>query len=268
VSGSQQTEIDPGRWHLELVPCPECGAEGLRRRRCTNCGYVFPVEEGAEPVPEVAVPDESDEGEEKTFLVKEGQQEEEVVVREQARATPDVMEELAKSLRMQVWAVGMLQEGKVSEVQFGRLYDSYLRRLRPYVDRRNMMLEAVNYLEPIEADLKEATLRLEELEMRRSIKDASDEEYRVKVPAVEWDIRRNEEELMKRREEISYLEDLKSVLTEAEIADLKEKAARCIEMMEGEDPQWEASKGTTNRVKEALKGVEECLEGFGHSLTE
>ncbi len=267
MSGSQQTEIDPGRWHLELVPCPECGAEGLKRRRCTNCGYVFSVEKMPEPVPEVDVLDES-EGEGKAFLVEEGLQKGEVVVREHTRATPDVMEELAKSLQMQVWAVGMLQEGKVSEAQFSRLYDSYLRRLRPYVDRRNMMLEAASYLKPIEADLKEARLRLEELEMRRSIMDASDEEYQVKVPAIEWDIKSNEDDLRKRRKEISYLEDLKSVLTEAEISDLKERAARCIEMMESEDPPWEVSKGTTNKVKEALKGVQECLEGFGHSLIE
>jgi hypothetical protein len=267
VSSSQQTEIDPGRWHLELVPCPECGAEGLKRRHCINCGYVFPVEK-AEPVPEVEVPDGSGDGEEKAFLAEEGQREEEVVVREQTRATPDVMEELAKSLLMQVWAVGMLQEGKVSEAQFSRLYDSYLSRLRPCVNRRSMMLEAASDLEPIEANLKEARLRLEELEMRRSIKDASDEEYRVKVPAIEWDIKSNEEELMKRREEINYLEDLKSVLTESEIADLKEKAASCIEMMESEDPPWEASKGTTSKVKEALKGVQECLDGFGHGLIE
>ena len=268
MESSQQAETDLGRWRLELVTCPDCGAEGLKRKRCLKCGYTFPVDEEIEAGPDVESLDDSEDKDEGAFFVEEGREKMEVAVGEQTRATPDVMEELAKSLSMQVWAVGMLQEGKVSEAQFGRFYNGYLTRLRPCVDRRKIILEAAGNLEPIEAELKEARLRLEELEMRRSIRDASDEEYRVKVPAIEWDIGRNEEELRKRRAEISSLEDLNSVMSEGEVAALIEKATRCFEMMESEDPPWEAGKETTAKVREALKDVRECLESFGYSLKE
>ena len=57
-------------------------------------------------------------------------------------------------------------------------------------------------------------------------------------------------------------------MSEGEVAALIEKAARCFEMMESEDPPWEAGKETTAKVREALKDVRECLGSFGYSLKE
>ncbi|UCH57411.1 MAG: hypothetical protein JSV18_00375 [Candidatus Bathyarchaeota archaeon] len=180
----------------------------------------------------------------------------------------DVMESLVKSLSMQLWSVDMLQEGKVNEKHFNRLYASYSIRLKPCLGRRNEMLEFARDLEPLETKLDDAKVRIEELEMRRAIKDVTDEEYRVKIPALKWDIKHYEEGLTKRWAEINFLEDLKSVASEEEINELKVKAEKCIEAMNSEDSPWKGSPETTEKVKEALEDIKACFEGFGYTLSE
>ena len=130
------------------------------------------------------------------------------------------------------------------------------------------MLEEARHLEPLETRLKEARLSLEELEMRRSIRDVSDDEYRVKTPAIRWEIENCEEGLKAKRAKITYLHDLKSVISDGEIADLQEKAERCIRNMGKEDRPWEASSETIDKIDDALKNVQDCFESFGYSLTE
>jgi hypothetical protein len=63
------------------------------------------------------------------------------------------------------------------------------------------MLEEARNLEPLEVELNEARLRLEELAMRKSIRDASEGEYRVKMPAIKWEIEHYEEGLRKEGED-------------------------------------------------------------------
>jgi hypothetical protein len=127
------------------------------------------------------------------------------------------------------------------------------------------MLEEARDLEPLENELNEARLSLEELEMRRKIRDVSDEEYRLKMPAIKWDIEHHEEGLRVKKAKITFLHDLKSVLSEDEIADTQ-KAEKCIRMLDNEDDSWEASAKTISKAKDALKDVQDCFESFGYSL--
>ena len=135
-----------------------------------------------------------------------------------------------------------------------------------YCERAHGLLEEARDLEPLENELNEARLSLEELEMRRKIRDVSDEEYRLKMPALKWDIEHHEEGLRVKKAKITFLHDLNSVLSEDEIADLQEKAAKCNRMLDNEDDAWEASAKTIRKVKDALKDVQDCFESFGYSL--
>lgn len=277
MASGQQTEFDKGVWRIELMLCPECGAESPKMKRCLRCGHTFKVEEKDEI--------EKGEGEGVGIEVLPGKMyEEDVIAMENTElamepvatfvskrenecdpATRDVMEDLVKGLSMQLWSVDMLQEKKVTETQFDRLFADYSNRLKPSLERRNEMLEEARDLEPLENELNEARLSLEELEMRRKIRDVSDEEYRSKMPAIKWDIEHYEEGLRVKKAKITFLHDLKSVLSEDEIADTQEKAERCIRMLNNED-SWEASAKTISKVKDALKDVQDCFESFGYSL--
>ncbi len=85
------------------------------------------------------------------------------------------------------------------------------------------------------------------------------------MPAIKWDIGHYEEGLRVKKAKITFLHDLKSVLSEDEIADTQEKAEKCIRMLDNE-ASWEASAKTISKVKDALKDVQGCFESFGNSL--
>ncbi len=68
---------------------------------------------------------------------------------------------------------------------------------------------------------------------------------------------------MVKKAKITFLNDLKSVISEDEITGLQEKAEKCIRMMDGEDRSLEASSETVLKVKDALKEVQKCFDSFG-----
>lgn len=275
----QQVKPDSGVWRLELVSCPECGSESPKMKRCLKCGHVFQFEEEAETEPVEKEAFKTDgllekkvDGEKGTMVMNEhlecenqiGQSE--IQRGECSQATRDVMENLVKSMSMQLWSLDMLHEGKVDERQFDRLFTEYSARFRPCLDQRNEMLEVEKEIEPLEAELKEARLRSEELEMRKTIRDISEDEYRVKMPAINWDISHCEKGLKKRKSEVAFLKDLSKVLSEAEIMRMQEKAMKCVEIME-RGGVLDINPETSAKVRDALKDMQDCFESFGFSIS-
>ena len=169
------------------------------------------VEEEAEPIVEVAEPavesvleisvDESVESvEASVFEVVEGPEIEdverveevepvaEIVIEPKPSYEPDpvirdVMENFAKNISMKIRLVGLLRDGGVKSDIFEKLFESYLARGELLMNSRSEMLDRVKYdLGLMERALYEAKEGLEELEIRRSIDDVSDEEYAAKAP--------------------------------------------------------------------------------------
>jgi len=87
------------------------------------------------------------------------------------------------------------------------------------------------------------------------------------MPSIKWDIKHYEEGLRVKKAKITFLHDLKSVLSDKEISNLQEKIEKCIRMMDINDLPWEDSVETINEVKEVLKDAKDCFESFGYSLT-
>ena len=87
------------------------------------------------------------------------------------------------------------------------------------------------------------------------------------MPSIKWDIKHYEEGLRVKKAKITFLHDLKSVLSDKEISNLPEKIEKCIRMMDINDLPWEDSVETINEVKEVLKDAKDCFESFGYSLT-
>lgn len=88
------------------------------------------------------------------------------------------------------------------------------------------------------------------------------------MPSIKWDIKHYEEGLRVKKAKITFLHDLKSVLSDKEISNLQEKIEKCIRMMDMKDSPWEASAETNNKVEDALKDAKDCFESFGYSLTD
>ncbi len=212
-----------------------------------------PVEEGEAPVVET---------EEEVMTWAEP--EERVHVCEPDHLVREVMENLAKSISLKLWLVNMLCEGKVEEGHFLKLFEGYEFRSELYMNQRNEMLERDRDLAASEKVLNEARVGLQELEMRKVIRDISDDEYDAKAPAYKWDIDHYEHVITKRKREVEFLEDLSRVMPKDEIVQLKEIADNCRGEIDRLESSSGISPGTTEKVRKALEEAIACLEGFGY----
>jgi len=175
-----------------------------------------------------------------------------------------VMENLLKNISLKVKLVNLLRESDVKEATFNRLFESYSARGDRWMNRRNEMLERCRYnLDAMEKAFSEARNGLEELEVRKAIDDASEDEYQAKAPAFEWDIRLLDEELRQRKGETAYLEDFTRVMSAEEIQTLKDMAEGCYEAFDGLVEAGKVSSETAVRVKAALEEALDCLKGSG-----
>ena len=175
-----------------------------------------------------------------------------------------VMEHLAKNISIRIKLVNLLRKGDVKEVTFNRLFESYAAQGERWMNRRNEMLERNRYdLDAMEKAFTEARNGLEELEIKKLIGDASEEEYLAKAKAYDWDISLLDKELQRRKCEIAYLEDLTRVMPAEEVQGLKEMTESCYDALDDLDESGRISSETVMRVKEAMEEALAYLKGSG-----
>jgi hypothetical protein len=136
--------------------------------------------------------------------------------------TRTVMENLVKNISVKVKLINLLREGNVKEVTFTRLFESYESQGDRWKNRRIEELERSRYnLDTMEKTLADTKMKLEELEIRKAIGDASDKEYQAKSPAFKWEIDELENELKQRKGEIAYLENLDRAIPVEDMEELR-----------------------------------------------
>ena len=136
--------------------------------------------------------------------------------------TRTVMENLVKNISVKVKLINLLRDGNVKEVTFTRLFESYESQGDRWKNRRIEELERSRYnLDTMEKTLADTKMKLEELEIRKAIGDASDKEYQAKSPAFKWEIDELENELKQRKGEIAYLENLDRAIPVEDMEELR-----------------------------------------------
>lgn len=137
----------------------------------------------------------------------------------------EVMDNLAKNITLKIRLTKLLIDNAVKEETFKKLFDSYVDQGIHWVSRRE---EIVNRLksdrERMEHKLVTARKDFELLEIRKSIGDASDNEYNIKAPAFKWDIEHLETDIHDSVGGIQYLMDLQSMIQKEEIEELEKLA--------------------------------------------
>jgi hypothetical protein len=171
-----------------------------------------------------------------------------------------VMEDLKKSISLKLWIVDLFQDDKVKEDHFRRIFDGYVARTDQCMSRRNEMLNRARDVNDLEKALNEAKVGLGELEIRRSIGDAPDDEYQAKAPSFRWDIKNYESEIARRGGEIAFLEDLTNVMTEEEVSRMREMADKTVGALDKLASSGKVSQETFNKVKESLEETLESLK--------
>ena len=189
----------------------------------------------------------------------------EVVVEAEPSFEPDpvvreIMETFAKNIAMKIRLVKLLKDGEVKLETFNRLFESYAARGELLMNSRNEMMERVKFdLDNMERGLNEAKIGLEELKIRMSIGDASDEEYNAKAPGFEWDIQKYQGDVEKSRAEIKFLGDLNTVISEDEISELKDLCGEGLDSLEDLTYSGSINPEIAHRIKVTLDEALSCL---------
>ena len=175
--------------------------------------------------------------------------------------TREVMENLAKNVSMKTKLVDLLLKGEVKMATFERLFESYVARGELLLNSRNEMLERVRFdLESRERSLNEAKIGLEELGVRRSIGDVSEEEYRAKSPGFEWDISQYKDDVEYKGAEIEYLEDPTRLINSKELEELREKGEKGHRTIDTLVDSSVISSEMSERIKRVLEESLACLK--------
>ena len=172
----------------------------------------------------------------------------------------EVMGNLAKNISMKIKLVDLLRTGGVKSEIFRKLFDSYLTRGELLMNSRSDMLERVRYdLGSMEGALHEAREGLEELEIRRTIADVSEDEYAAKAPGFQWDIGQYKDEVGKKQADIYYLEDITRVMSSEEIGELVGIGEGCFEVLD-ELTESEGIEGdTAAKIRVSLEEALACI---------
>jgi hypothetical protein len=178
--------------------------------------------------------------------------------------------DLMNSISLKLWAVDQLRGGFVDEEHFNGLFSGYQVRSVQCMGQRKQLLahysrelaSMARDLEPIERALKEAKVNLRELEMRKSIGDLLDGEYGAKSPALRWEIQYRESEVKRRRESMTFLEDLTKIIPIVEIQETKEKVEKAFQVMDGLLKEGVIGPETAINVKISLEETRVFLENF------
>ncbi len=172
----------------------------------------------------------------------------------------EIMETFAKNIAMKIRLVKLLKDGEVKLETFNRLFESYAARGELLMNSRNEMMERVKFdLDNMERGLNEARIGLEELKIRMSIGDASDEEYNAKAPGFEWDIQKYQGDVEKSRAEIKFLGDLNTVISEDEISELKDLCGEGLDSLEDLTYSGSINPEIAHRIKVTLDEALSCL---------
>ena len=219
-----------------------------------------PLEAVVEEPEAVEAVEVAEEEAEEAEAVEEVEEVEEVEVFTPPPPLEEVMREVAKNLSIRMRMVRMLLRGELREEAFNRMLDHYRARGERWLSEwRGLMERRRMQLEELEEGFMEAKMRLEELEVRRAIGDASEEEYEVKAPAYRWDVDKLGGEMERIKAEMGYLSDLPGAMG----IDAEELGASIEELMEGlrRGPE-EGSLGdeTAERAKVALEEILNTLK--------
>jgi hypothetical protein len=144
--------------------------------------------------------------------------------------TKELVEKLVKQLRYEVNLVQLFKEGQVPEEIFTRLFNGMTDEIPSLIARRGEATKELSGLmNGYKSVVQSAQQGLKLLDLRRSFDDCSDEEYKVKAAALNWDVNHYGKKISEGQMKADYLRSVGGLIQVDEVNSLQEIAAGCME---------------------------------------
>ncbi|MGQ9680210.1 MAG: hypothetical protein ACUVV4_05535 [Candidatus Bathyarchaeia archaeon] len=173
----------------------------------------------------------------------------------------EILKNIARNLSLKVKLSKLMLDGALKESTFLKLLERYSAQGDRWISRRNEIVERDRYdIDSMEKALDEARIAMDELEIRKAIGDALDDEYQAKMPAYKWEINSLAGKIREIKGEVEYLNDINNVLPAGEVDELKSLVEQCYESINNLSVS-ETSGAVRSRVKEVLDEALELVKG-------
>jgi hypothetical protein len=135
--------------------------------------------------------------------------------------TVDTVQKIAKNVRYESYLVDLLKSDEMNEETFLGLYKGIADDTHRLIQRRGEIItEIETAIKTYKSTITAAQHGMKLLDIRKSIDDASDEEYKVKSAAFKWDINHYGGKISSEEQKASYLKNLGSLIDSRELDDL------------------------------------------------
>jgi hypothetical protein len=168
--------------------------------------------------------------------------------------------ELLNSVYLKLWSVGLLRKEGTGEEQFLRTFDAYHGRVERCIGQRAHLLDQIIDLEAYEAKVREAQIELDELDVRRSLRDLHEGEYEAMAPALRWTIDHSEAEIEGRRDRIALLENPVELMSPGKVEEATIMATEALELVREAEASARLSPGTAAKVRGSVEMIEGLLK--------
>jgi hypothetical protein len=169
----------------------------------------------------------------------------------------EIVEKMAKSVKYEVNLVQLLHESQMTEEIFSRLFDGMADETHGLITRREEVLnELVSLMKGYESTVLSAQQGMKLLDLRKSIGDASDDEYIVKSAALNWDIKNYGNKILEGRQRSDYLKSLGKLVPTEELEELQKLSEKYLESVDSIN----VSNATQERIKQAMQEANSLLK--------
>jgi hypothetical protein len=199
-----------------------------------------------------------------TRLQEDSEPEGETFKAEESGGPDHVIEELANellnSVYLELWSVSLLREEGPGEERFLRTFDVYHGRVERCINQRAHLLDQISDLEVYEAKEREARIKLDELDVRRSLGDLPKGEYEAMAPALRWTIYHSEVETEERRGRIALLEDPIGLMPPGKVEEAAALVVEDLKLIREAEASARLSPRTAAKVRASVETIQGLLE--------
>jgi hypothetical protein len=173
--------------------------------------------------------------------------------------TMDTVQKLAKNIKYESHLVKILSEDGMNEETFLGLYKNLIEDTHRLILRRSEIIREIDSsMGNYEYIIKTAQQGMKLLDIRVSIDDASEEEYKVKAAAYKWDINHYDNKIKFEEARANYLRNLGSLIDAEEldtlIGDVNESISKAGKLNVSEE--------TRGKIQSSMKEALNLLKDF------
>lgn len=260
-----------GELEEERVTCPNCNREVPKTLYCIYCNAALFKAEDTSPkttTTETVMKEKSDEdgGDAQEAVqsppdVKPAKEEHKVELEPEIQS---IIGELEKYLSWKIKLLSRLCNGDVSEEVFTKIFDGYQPKIDHFVQLRDQKTEQFKEkLNKDKEELRDAELKLEELQIRCAIGEFDGAELESKAPELEKKIRDLKAENSYLETQLTYLNSLLQEKALKEILELEDTAKHCFRSLKTLADTGKISKKTmgtlSNDVWDVLKSFDSII---------